>query len=425
MLVSLKWLKELVDISLPVPELVDRLDLTGTAVESVKSAGEALDGVVVGLIVTKERHPEADKLWVTSVDVGAEELLQIVCGAQNFEAGDKVPVALVGATLPNGMAIKKAKLRGVESRGMNCSARELGMGEDHEGLMILPADAPVGMPFAEYQGLSDTILELEITPNRPDCLSVVGVAREIGAVLGAASSVPASTPEERGAPAVDSATVTIDDPELCPRYTARLIRNVKIGPSPQWLAEKVIASGTRSISNVVDITNYIMFELGQPLHAFDADLLAVGDSGRAEIGIRLARAGEQLTTLDGQKRELAEDVLVITDSSGPIALAGVMGGEATEIHDGTVNILLGVGVLLALVDLAHQPPARPVLGGILPFREDRRPQRVCRGPRPCRFTHGRAGRGRGGARSRRRLSAASRAAHRDPAARAPWSRHRS
>ncbi len=304
MLVSLKWLKELVDISLPVPELVDRLDLTGTAVESVKSAGEALDGVVVGQIVTKERHPEADKLWVTSVDVGAETPLQIVCGAQNFNAGDKVPVALVGATLPNGMAIKKAKLRGVESRGMNCSARELGMGEDHEGLMILPADAPVGMGFAEYQGLSDTILELEITPNRPDCLSVVGVAREIGAVLGTESSVPASTPQERGAPAVDTATVSIDDAELCPRYTARLIRNVKIGPSPQWLAEKVVASGTRSISNVVDITNYIMFELGQPLHAFDADLLAVGESGRAEIGVRLAREGEELTTLDGQKREL-------------------------------------------------------------------------------------------------------------------------
>ncbi|MEI7814227.1 MAG: phenylalanine--tRNA ligase subunit beta [Coriobacteriia bacterium] len=340
MLVSLKWLKELVDISLPVPQLVDRLDLTGTAVEAVKSAGESLDGVVVGQIVTKESHPEADKLWVTSVDVGAEELLQIVCGAQNFSAGDKVPVALVGSTLPNGMTIKKAKLRGVESRGMNCSARELGVGEDHDGLMILPADAPVGMPFAEYQGLSDTILELEITPNRPDCLSVVGVAREIGAVLGVESSVPASSPAECGAPVAESVAVTIDDAELCPRYTARLIRNVKIGPSPQWLAEKVTASGTRSISNIVDITNYIMFELGQPLHAFDADLLAVGSSGRIELGVRLAREGEKLTTLDGKGRKLAQDVLVITDSSGPIALAGVMGGESTEIHDGTVNILL-------------------------------------------------------------------------------------
>ncbi len=340
MLVSLKWLKELVDISLPVPELVDRLDLTGTAVESAKSAGASLDGVVVGQIAAKERHPEAERLWVTTVDVGAEEPLQIVCGAQNFEAGDKVPVALVGATLPNGVTIKKAKLRGVESRGMNCSARELGVGTDEDGLMILPADAPVGTPFAEYQGLSDTILELEITPNRPDCLSVVGVAREIGAVLGAQSSVPSSTPEECGLPVSETVTVTIDDAELCARYTARLIRNVKIGPSPQWLAEKVVASGTRSISNVVDITNYVMFELGQPLHAFDADLLAVGESGRIEIGVRLAQPGESLTTLDGQDRKLAPDVLLITDSSGPVALAGVMGGEATEVNDHTVNILL-------------------------------------------------------------------------------------
>ena len=177
-----------------MPELVDRLDLTGTAVESVKSAGAALDNIVVGQIVAKDQHPEADKLWVTKVDVGAGEPLQIVCGAQNFNAGDKVPVAMVGATLPDGMTIKKAKLRGIESRGMNCSASELGLGDDHEGLMILPADAPVGMPFAEYAGLSDTILELEITPNRPDCLSVAGVAREVGAVFERAASVPAFDP---------------------------------------------------------------------------------------------------------------------------------------------------------------------------------------------------------------------------------------
>jgi len=340
MLVSLKWLKELVDIPLPVPELVDRLDLTGTAVEAVKPAGESLDGVVVGRIVSKERHPEADRLWVTTVDVGADEPLQIVCGAQNFEAGDKVPVALVGATLPNGMSIKKAKLRGVESRGMNCSARELGLGEDHEGLMILPADAPVGTAFAEYYGLSDTILELEITPNRPDCLSVAGVAREVGAVLGEEAAMPASSPAESGEPVGDLVSVVIDDPELCSRYTARLIRDVKIGPSPRWLAEKVIASGARPISNVVDITNYVMFELGQPLHAFDADLLARDPSGRVTIGVRAARAGEKLTTLDGQERTLTADMALITDSSGPIALAGVMGGESTEVNDATVNILL-------------------------------------------------------------------------------------
>jgi phenylalanyl-tRNA synthetase beta chain len=340
MLVSLKWLKELVAIDLPVPELVDRLDLTGTAVEGVHTTGAALDNIVVGQIIAKERHPEADKLCVTRVDVGGAEPLQIVCGAQNFEAGDKVPVALIGATLPNGMSIKKAKLRGVASQGMNCSADELGMGGDHSGLLILPADAPVGVAFSEYQGLSDTVIELEITPNRPDCMSVVGVAREVGAVLGVSASVPASSPAETGAPVADAARVTIGEPDLCPRYTARLIRNVQIGPSPAWLAERVQASGARSINNVVDITNYVMFELGQPLHAFDADLLGRDAAGSIVIDVRLARDGEQLTTLDGQERNLTPDTLLIADPSGPIALAGVMGGDSTEVSDATVNILL-------------------------------------------------------------------------------------
>lgn len=340
MLVSLKWLQELVEVDLPVVELVDRLDLTGTAVEAVHTAGEALEGVVVGRIVEKERHPEADRLWVTRVDVGGEEPLQIVCGAQNFEAGDVVPVALVGATLPNGLTIKKAKLRGVKSEGMNCSADELGLGGDHSGIMILPADAPIGTPFAEYQGLADTILELEITPNRPDCMSVAGVAREVGAILGHPAKVPGSSPQESGEPVADGFAVEIEDPQLCSRYTARLIRNVKIGPSPAWLAERVQAAGTRSINNVVDITNYVMFELGQPLHAFDADTLAKDASGRVTIGVRAARDGEALRTLDGQDRELTSDTLLITDASGPIGLAGVMGGESTEVSDTTVNILL-------------------------------------------------------------------------------------
>ena len=340
MLVSLKWLKDLVDVPNDITSFVDRLNLTGTAVETVHTAGAALEGVVVGQIVTKQRHQESDKLWVTTVDIGAEETVQIVCGAQNFEAGDKVPVALVGATLPNGLTIKRAKLRGVESRGMNCSADELGLGGDHDGLLILPTDAPVGVPFAQYQGLSDTVLELEITPNRPDCLSVIGVAREVGAVYGVEARGITAVPVESGDPVADLVGVTIADEALCPRYTARLIRNVKIGASPQWLAERVIACGARSISNVVDITNYVMFEFGQPLHAFDADLLARDASGKISVGVRTAQAGERLTTLDGAERALSEDMLLITDSSGPIALAGVMGGESTEVHDATVNILL-------------------------------------------------------------------------------------
>lgn len=190
MRVSMKWLNELVEVGLSASELADRLDMTGTAVDGVLRTGETLDGVVVGRIAAKVRHPESDHLWVTTVDVGDDEPRTIVCGAQNFEAGDKVPVALVGAVLPGGFEIKKAKLRGVVSMGMNCSARELGMGEDHEGLWILPADAPVGMPFGQWVGTSDIVLDLEITPNRPDCLSMAGVAREVAAVLGVTPRSP-------------------------------------------------------------------------------------------------------------------------------------------------------------------------------------------------------------------------------------------
>lgn len=340
MRVSMKWLKELVTVDRPVEELVDLLDMTGTAVEAVHTAGEALDNVVVGLIAEKVKHPEADKLWVTTVDVGDGAPRTIVCGAQNFEAGDKVPVALVGAILPGGFEIKKAKLRGVVSEGMNCSARELGLGEDHEGLLILPADAPVGTPFSQYQGLSDTIIELEVTPNRPDCLSMAGVAREVGVVLGQRATMPAQVPSESGVPATDMCSVEIAEPRLCPRYTARVIRGVKVGPSPQWLAEKVQAAGARPINNVVDITNYVLFELGQPLHAFDMDTLASDDGDRIAITVRRAVQGEKLTTLDGVKRDLTESTLLICDTSGPVALAGVMGGESTEVSESTVNVLL-------------------------------------------------------------------------------------
>jgi len=340
MRVSLTWLKELMDIELGVDELVERLDMTGTAVEAVHTVGSGLDGVIVGRILAKERHPNADTLWVTEVDIGQGEPLHIVCGAQNFEAGDVVPVATVGTTLPNGMTIKKAKLRGEVSEGMNCSPDELGLGGDHSGLLLLPADAPVGTPYAEYAGLKDTVLELEITPNRADCLSVAGLAREIGAITGAEATVPHSAPGESGQPAAESVRVTIEDPELCPRYTARLIRGVTIGESPDWLKAKLIAAGQRPVNNIVDITNYIMFELGQPLHAFDAPTLAVDERGKTHVIVRGAQEGETMTTLDGQERRLSSDMLLITDSSGPIALAGVMGGESTEVSDRTTDILL-------------------------------------------------------------------------------------
>ncbi len=339
MRVSLTWLKELVDITLPVAELCDRLDMTGTKVEAVHTLGAALEGVVVGEVLEKTQHPDADRLSYCTVDIGAAEPLKIVCGATNFSAGDRVPVACVGAELPGGLVIKRAKLRGLESQGMMCSPTELQVGGDGSGLLILPADAPIGAPFSEYYGLADTVLELEVTPNRPDCLSMAGVAREVAAITGVGFSVPASTPAESGEPAASLVSVEIEDPELCPRYAARVIRGVKIGPSPAWLAERVTAAGARPVNNVVDVTNFVMYELGQPLHAFDLATVAAED-GRARIVVRTARPGESLRTLDGQDRMLADDTLLITDPSGPIALAGVMGGESTEVSEGTIDILL-------------------------------------------------------------------------------------
>lgn len=339
MRVSLEWLSTLVELTMPVEQLCDRLDMTGTKVEAVHTLGAALEGVVVGQVLVKEQHPDADKLSYCTVDVGAAEPLKIVCGAQNFRAGDKVPVACVGAELPGGITIKRAKLRGLESEGMMCSPTELEVGGDASGLLILPADAPVGMPFAQYQRLADTVLELEVTPNRPDCLSMVGVAREVAAISGVAYEVPEGTPAEAGAPAAEVASVQIDDAALCPRYTARVIRGVKVGPSPEWLARRIAATGTRPVNNVVDVTNYVMYELGQPLHAFDMQKIAKR-AGVAAITIRAAREGETVRTLDGQDRALATDTLLITDDSGPIALAGVMGGESTEVSEETVDVLL-------------------------------------------------------------------------------------
>ncbi|MBN2839489.1 MAG: phenylalanine--tRNA ligase subunit beta [Coriobacteriia bacterium] len=339
MRVSLTWLKDFVDVSLGVEELCDRLDMTGTKVEAVHTLGAALDGVLVGQVLVRDQHPDADKLSYCTVDVGAPEPLKIVCGATNFSAGDKVPVACVGATLPGGMTIKRAKLRGLESQGMMCSATELEVGGDASGLLILPSDAPVGVPFASYYGISDTVLELEVTPNRPDCLSMVGVAREVAAVAGTTFTIPESTPDEAGVPATDLVSVEIADRELCPRYTARVIRGVKIGPSPAWLAERVAAAGARPVNNVVDVTNYILFELGQPLHAFDLHKLATRDD-KAVITVRSAREGETIRTLDGQDRALAADSLVIADDARAVALAGVMGGEATEVSEETTDILL-------------------------------------------------------------------------------------
>ena len=353
MKVSLKWLSEYVEVPEDLKAFCDRLDLTGTGVEGVERTGDMYDHVVTGQVLEKVAHPDSDHMWVTKVDVGAAnvdkdgnpEPLQIVCGAQNFNQGDHVVVATIGAVLPGDFKIKKSKLRGVVSCGMNCSARELGIGSDHDGIMILPEDAPIGMPLADYLKLSDTILDLEITPNRPDCLSMVGMAREVGAMYARDFKNPldemeASLQEGTDLPSVDElATVTVEDVDRCPRYTARVIKNVKVGPSPDWLAERVTAAGARSINNVVDVTNYILFLLGQPLHAFDYDKL-VDETGKANVVVRAAKNGEKLQTLDGEERELTEDMTVIATPEKAVGLAGVMGGFDTEVTDETTTILL-------------------------------------------------------------------------------------
>lgn len=352
MKVSLKWLSEYVEIPADLKAFCDRLDLTGTGVEGVEIAGATYDKVVVGQIVEKKAHSDSDHMWVCQVSVGENNLgkdgkpepLQIVCGAQNFNEGDKIPVALVGAEFGD-FKIKKSKLRGVVSNGMNCSERELGLGSDHDGIMILPADAPVGEPFADYMKLNDKILDLEITPNRPDCLSMKGMAREVGAMYERDFIDPLDDPifnlgeNQDLEPTADSVEVTISDPARCDRYTARVIENVKVGPSPDWLAQRVTAAGARSINNIVDATNYILFLLGQPLHAFDYDKLANKD-GKVHIIVRPAEDGEKFTTLDGEERTLTSDMSVIATPTEAVALAGVMGGLDSEVTDETTTILL-------------------------------------------------------------------------------------
>ena len=349
MRVSYKWLKTMVDVPEDPQELVAELIRTGTEVEGVDTVGQSFDHVVTGQVLTKEPHPDSDHMWVTTVDVGAANLgkdgspepLTIVCGAQNFNAGDHIVVAMVGAELPGGVKIKKAKLRGVPSCGMNCSARELGLGSDHSGIMILPEDAPVGVPFAQYADLADTVLDCEITPNRPDCLSMIGMAREVGAILDRDTHVELpAVRAESGAPAADAVTVEIADEGLCDRYVMRVVRDVHVGPSPDWMVERLAAAGVRSINNVVDITNYVMMLTGQPLHAFDMAAFEADENGQRHVVVRAAQEGEKFTTLDGKERVLAAGMGLITDNGRPVALAGVMGGLNSEIEDDSTDVLI-------------------------------------------------------------------------------------
>jgi phenylalanyl-tRNA synthetase beta chain len=337
MKISQKWLRDYVELTLPPLAIAERLTMAGLEVKSTQIIGAAWDHVVVGQVTAVNPHPNADRLRLATIDLGAEQVT-VVCGAPNLRAGDKVPFARVGAQLIDGhtglkSVLKPAKIRGVVSSGMACSEKELGMSGDHTGLLVLPADAPLGTPLADYLG--DALFNLEVTPNRPDCLSVIGVARELAALTGRTVRLPDDSYSETG-PAIElQASVEIQAPDLCPRYCATLIRGIRIAESPEWLKARLIAGGMRPINNIVDVTNFVMLEHGQPLHSFDFDRIR----GK-KIVVRRARPGETIQTLDNTDRELAPDTLVIADAERAVAVAGVMGGANTEVTENTATILL-------------------------------------------------------------------------------------
>jgi phenylalanyl-tRNA synthetase beta chain len=333
MLLSLNWLREFVPYEGDADTLAHRLTMLGLEVEEVGNPFAALAPIVVGHVVERAAHPSSDHLSVCKVDIGTGEILDIVCGAPNVATGQKVPVAPVGTVMPGGLEIKKAKLRGHPSCGMICSVRELGLGDGHDGIMVLDPALVPGTPISEALGLDQVVLDVSITPNRADCLSVLGLAREVAAAFGLPLTVPPANLVE----SVDAFTnFSIEpDPTRCPLYQARLIRGVKIGPSPDWLRYRLLAVGLRPINNIVDVTNYVMMECGQPLHAFDRDLLR---GSRIRVG--LAEEGMTMTTLDGQDRTLTGKDLLIWDDERPVALAGVMGGANSEITDGSTTVLL-------------------------------------------------------------------------------------
>lgn len=333
MKVSEQWLREWVNPAVDSSQLSHQLTMAGLEVDTAEMAGPSFSRVVVGEVVEVEDHPEADKLKVCRVQTGDGETLQIVCGAPNVSQGQRVPTALIGATLPDGMQIKKARMRGVESLGMLCSAVELGLGQRAEGLMVLPADAPLGHDIRAVLDLDDTVYTLDLTPNRGDCLSIQGVAREVAAINDQPLSQPATGAiapthgQKRG--------IQLQAPEACPRYAGRIIQGVDMSaPSPLWLRERLRRSGLRPVGAVVDVTNYVMLELGQPLHAFDNDRLQGG------ISARMARPGERLKAISGDAITLDEHCLVIADAERPVALAGVMGGLESAVNDKTRDIFL-------------------------------------------------------------------------------------
>ena len=337
MKVLLSWLREFAPIEGDPDEIAVQLTDLGMELESVTRIGDGLDGIIVAEVLDIREHPDADKIRLVDVDTGDGEALQICCGASNMSVGDRVPLATIGTTMPGGMEIAARKMRGQASNGMLCSAREMEIGDDHAGILILDGDAPLGQPIAEALGLrSDVVYDFDALPNRPDTLSVLGVARDLAAHQGVPFEIPPFDPTTAGADAADLASVSIDAPDLCGRFVARVASGVTLGPSPRWMAQRLIAAGMRPINNVVDVSNYVMLELGQPNHTYD---LATLPEGR--LGVRWARSGERITTLDDVQRTLTEHDGVIVDANDePVGIAGVMGGQRTEISSATTDVLV-------------------------------------------------------------------------------------
>lgn len=342
MLASINWLKQYVDINVTPEELAEKLTRVGLEVESVNYLGAGLEGVVTGKVTQIERHPNSDHLWICQMDYGSGEMVQILTGAQNVSQNDIVPVAVVGSQLPSGMKLKKAKMRGLDSFGMLCSAEELGIDsklllpEQRSGIFILPQATPVGVDIKQVLGLDDVVLDIDLTANRGDCTNILGLAREAAAVLGTQLKLPdMSVVEAAGGSAADMASIDVQSADLCSRFAVRVLKNIKIGQSPDWMQQHLRACGMRPISNVVDVTNYVMLELGQPMHAYDYDKV-----GGHTLIVRRAKEGEKLVTLDSQERTLDPSMITIADPDHAVGLGGVMGGLETEVTDATVNVML-------------------------------------------------------------------------------------
>lgn len=335
MRVSFEWLQEYVKINIPVTELAERLTGSGIAVEAIEDQAAAFRGIVTAKVMKLERHPRADHLWITRLDAGQQGMKTVITAAQNLKLHDMVPVALPGTTLPNGKVIGTAVFKGITSEGMMCSGEELGLEKESAGIWVFAENVPAGVPVAEVLGATDFVLILELTANRSDCMGMIGVAREVAAILGTEVHLPATTVKEEDPAAESLIRAEIAAPDLCPRYSGRVITDVKIEPSPEWMQRRLRAAGVRPINNLVDITNYVMLECNQPLHAFDLDHIH-----ERRLVVRRAEPGEQLVTLDGVTRKFSRDELLIADPQGGLCVAGVMGGADSEVTDKTKNIFL-------------------------------------------------------------------------------------